>query len=90
MKKYLKFMLTAILVVLCGSVFAQSASPDVFSVIVSLIPAKFQALALTVVTVLWLVSEILGSTSWFKANSIFQQVKIWISGLYSAESKPKP
>jgi hypothetical protein len=64
-------------------------TPDIFSLVLSWIPVKYQAIAFTVVTVLYVLSEILGSTQKIKANTTFQLVKGWIVSFFTAFKNKK-
>ncbi len=94
MKNLKIFLLTVAGFLLTTMLFAQAVdptvtSPDIFSIALSLIPVKYQAIAFTVVTILYVSSEILGSTNLFKANSNFQLVKGWIVSLFTASKNKK-
>jgi len=94
MKKIKIFLLTAACFLLTTMLFAQAvdstvATPDIFSIVFSWIPVKYQAIAFTIVSVLYVVSEILGSTDKIKANNNFQLVKGWINKLFTASKNKK-
>lgn len=94
MKKQIVFLLLA--VTFCLAAMAQviipaPASPEVDlpSVIISLIPVKHQATVFLVVTILWIISEALGSIKSIKANSTIQLVSGWIKSLFMASKSKK-
>ena len=72
-----------------AQVIIPSPEPDLPSVIISLIPVKYQATVLLAVTVLWIVSEALGSIKSIKANSTVQLVSGWIKSLFLAFKSKK-
>lgn len=97
MKNLRSILLSAFFVMLTVVVFAQvvpldpavTQQFDVFSYILSLIPLKYQAPVFAVITVLWISSEILGSTTKIKANNNFQLVKGWINSFFTASKNKK-
>ena len=87
--KLTKVLFTIAFVLICGMLFAQGgtspeASTDIFSFIISLIPVQYQAIALLIVSALWILSEILSYSTRIKANGTFQLVFGWIGKLYNA------
>lgn len=82
MKKYAIFLFSAMLI--CTGLFAQTADTDISSIVVSLIPVKYQATVLFVVTILYVASEILGSVKSIKSNSTIQLFANGIKSLFGA------
>lgn len=86
--KMTKVLFTVAFLLICGVLFAQGGTApdgaDFFSFAISLVPAKYQAVTFTVITVLFFLSELLGTTSKIKANGTFQLVFGWIGSLYKA------
>lgn len=94
MKKQIVFLLLA--VSFCLAAMAQvivpvPASPevDVPSLIVSLIPVKYQAITMVVLTILFILSEVLGSLKSVQANGTIQLVFGWIKKLFTASKAKK-
>lgn len=90
MKKSIFFALSMLF---CFAAMAQVIIPspevDLPSVIISLIPVKHQATVFLVVTILWIISEALGSIKSIKANSTIQLISGWIKSLFLASKSKK-
>jgi hypothetical protein len=82
MKKTFKALILFTLAILSfGFVYAQDggvSGDDVFSMLVSIIPAKYQAMVLTAVTGLYMLEQVLAASTKIKANSTFQLIAGWI------------
>ena len=77
----------------CLSLFAQASGtpvqPDVFSIVLGLIQIKYQAITFTVLAMLYVLEQILASSSKIQANSTFQLIGGWLTGLYNAITNKK-
>ena len=83
------FMLLAAASVMAQVIVPVPTDPDVPSLIVSLIPVKYQAITMVVLTVLFILSEILGSLKSVQANGTIQLVFGWIKKLFTASKAKK-
>lgn len=92
--KLTKALFTIAFILVCGMLFAQGGTTapatDIFSFLAGFIPVKYQALAITVLTGLYLLEQFLAGSSRIKANSTFQLIGGFISRIYNSVVKPKP